>query len=66
MIPDPDLGWKILRELVDTITDRNEAADFEDGARPLECLFTSGFITEAQYRFMLGAMRAFYLPPHKY
>jgi hypothetical protein len=63
-IPDPDLGWKILNELADTIEDRDEATGFICDARTLEGGFTSGHLTETQYRFMLVTMRALYLPPH--
>jgi hypothetical protein len=65
-LPAPELGWKILRELADSISDRNEAANFEADARPLEGGFTSGHITEAQYRYMLRTMRLLYMPPHQY
>jgi len=63
-LPDPDLGWKILNELADTIADREQANLFTSDARVLEGGFTSGFISEEQYRLMLRADRLRYMPPH--
>jgi hypothetical protein len=63
-LPDPNLGWRILNELADTITDPAERNSFVCDARPLEGGFTSGHISEAQYRYMLRTSRILYFPPH--
>jgi hypothetical protein len=54
--PPHDLGWKILNEFAESIKDNAKASCFISDCRVLEGGFTSGFISEAQYRLMLRSL----------
>jgi hypothetical protein len=52
MKPDPDLGWSILNEFADQLSD-DQRGEFISDARLYEGAFTSGYVPEAMYRAYL-------------
>lgn len=55
-VPPPDLGWKIVNEYADSITDKVKQNYFIADCRQFEGGFTSGHLTEELFRIMLQTL----------